>query len=296
MKPRCAAFICRDTSPPSRPASEASCLPTAAGTASNAPPANGCSPKSSNRNLGFEGFLISDYNAIGQIKPGDYKTSVEISINAGMDMAMEPTNYRNFFNTLKELVKEGKVPMSRIDDAVTRILRVKFAMGLMDKNRSQLADRKLHATFGSAGAPGGGARSGAKIAGAAEERTQDAAAVQTAGPHSRCRQERRQYRQPVRRLDNSMAGADRQCDSRRNDHSRSDQGRGVQEDPGDVFAGRHGSGRRGDGNRRHRRKAVCGRSRRSLRSFARQGRPRGDCQCEKGRNPGGGDPDFRAAP
>jgi beta-glucosidase len=99
--------------------------------------------------LGFEGFLISDYNAIGQIKPGDYKTSVETSINAGMDMAMEPTNYRNFFNTLKELVNEGKVPMSRIDDAVTRILRVKFAMGLMNKNRSQLADRKLHATFGS---------------------------------------------------------------------------------------------------------------------------------------------------
>jgi beta-glucosidase len=99
--------------------------------------------------LGFEGFLISDYNAIGQIKPGDYKTSVEISINAGMDMAMEPANYGNFFNTLKELVNEGKVPMSRIDDAVTRILRVKFAMGMMDKNRSQLADRKLHSTFGS---------------------------------------------------------------------------------------------------------------------------------------------------
>ena len=100
--------------------------------------------------LGFEGFLISDWNAIGQIKPGDYKTSVEISINAGMDMAMEPTNYRNFFDTLKALVTESQVPMSRIDDAVTRILRVKFAMGLMDKNRSQLADRKLHATFGSA--------------------------------------------------------------------------------------------------------------------------------------------------
>ena len=107
--------------------------------------------------LGFEGFLISDYNAISQIKPGDYKTSVEISINAGMDMAMEPSNYRNFFNTLKELVTEGKVPMSRIDDAVTRILRVKFAMGLMDKDRSQLADRKLHSSLRIAGAPGGGA-------------------------------------------------------------------------------------------------------------------------------------------
>jgi beta-glucosidase len=100
--------------------------------------------------LGFEGFLISDYNAISQIKPTDYKGSIEISINAGMDMAMEPNRYRDFFDKLKELVNEGKVPMSRIDDAVTRILRVKFAMGLMDKNRSQLADRKLHETFGSA--------------------------------------------------------------------------------------------------------------------------------------------------
>jgi beta-glucosidase len=100
--------------------------------------------------LGFEGFLISDYNAIGQIKPDDYKGSVQISINAGMDMAMVPRNYRDFFDTLKELVNEDKVPMSRIDDAVTRILRVKFAMGLMDKSRSQLADRKLHSTFGSA--------------------------------------------------------------------------------------------------------------------------------------------------
>jgi beta-glucosidase len=99
--------------------------------------------------LGFEGFLISDYNAIGQIKRGDLKGSIEVSINAGMDMAMEPTDYRTYYNDLKELVGEGKVPMSRIDDAVTRILRVKFAMGLMDKNRSQLADRKLQKAFGS---------------------------------------------------------------------------------------------------------------------------------------------------
>jgi len=100
--------------------------------------------------LGFEGFLISDYNAIDQIRPGDYKTSIEISINAGMDMAMVPKNYKAFIQYLKELVQEGCVPMSRIDDAVTRILRVKFALGLMDKNRSQLADRSLHKNFGSA--------------------------------------------------------------------------------------------------------------------------------------------------
>jgi beta-glucosidase len=99
--------------------------------------------------LVFEGFLISDYSAIKQLH-SDYKTAVEISINAGMDMAMEPKSYRKFFTNLKELVEEGKVPMSRIDDAVTRILRVKFAMGLMNKNRSALADRNLHKLFGSA--------------------------------------------------------------------------------------------------------------------------------------------------
>jgi len=99
--------------------------------------------------LGFEGFLISDYNAIDQVDP-DYKTAIKISINAGMDMAMVPDRYRQFFNTLKQLVDDGQVPMSRIDDAVTRILRVKFAMGLMDKGRSILADRSLHKTFGSA--------------------------------------------------------------------------------------------------------------------------------------------------
>src|SRR5215471_4916378 len=96
----------------------------------------------------FEGFLISDYNAIDQITK-DYKEAIGISINAGMDMAMVPGRYREYYKDLKELVQEGKVPMSRIDDAVTRILRVKFAMGMMDEKRSQMADRNLHKTFGS---------------------------------------------------------------------------------------------------------------------------------------------------
>ena len=99
--------------------------------------------------LKFEGFLISDYNAIDQITK-DYKEAVGISINAGMDMVMVPARYKEFMTDLKALVDAGKVPMSRIDDAVTRILRVKFAMGLMDEKRSQMADRKLHESFGSA--------------------------------------------------------------------------------------------------------------------------------------------------
>jgi beta-glucosidase len=106
--------------------------------------------------LGFEGFLISDYRAINQLDR-DYKTAIAKSINAGMDMGMVPSEYKEFSKSLKELVEEGTVPMSRIDDAVTRILRVKFAMGLMDKKRSHpstglgasLADRNLHRSFGS---------------------------------------------------------------------------------------------------------------------------------------------------
>ena len=98
--------------------------------------------------LGFEGFLISDYNAVDQIDH-DYRKAIGISINAGMDMVMVPDHYRLFISNLKSLVEDGTVPMSRIDDAVTRILRVKFALGLMDSTRSQLADRSLYKTFGS---------------------------------------------------------------------------------------------------------------------------------------------------
>jgi beta-glucosidase len=98
--------------------------------------------------LGFQGFLISDYKAIDQVAR-NFKEAIGISINAGMDMGMVPENYREYITGLKELVNEGKVPMSRIDDAVLRILRVKFAMGLMDPKRSQLADRGLWKSFGS---------------------------------------------------------------------------------------------------------------------------------------------------
>jgi beta-glucosidase len=99
--------------------------------------------------MGFQGFLISDYNAIDEL-PGDYRHQVAESVNAGMDMVMTPEHYARFFETLKELVKDGTVPQSRIDDAVLRILRVKAAMGLLDSGRSFLADRRLQASFGSA--------------------------------------------------------------------------------------------------------------------------------------------------
>lgn len=102
--------------------------------------------------LGFKGFLISDWAAIDQISP-DYKSDVAASINAGIDMVMvpfapgQPNNYVEFIQDLKELVAEGKIPLSRIDDAVSRILRIKFQMGLFNETRT---DPALTAAIGSA--------------------------------------------------------------------------------------------------------------------------------------------------
>jgi beta-glucosidase len=100
--------------------------------------------------MGYQGFLISDYAAINEIKvEGGYKAQIRESINAGMDMVMVPEHYEEFFNDLKELATDGTVPQSRIDDAVRRILRVKFAMGLMEEKQLVLADRDLQKQFGS---------------------------------------------------------------------------------------------------------------------------------------------------
>ncbi|MFZ0390862.1 MAG: glycoside hydrolase family 3 N-terminal domain-containing protein [Calditrichia bacterium] len=82
--------------------------------------------------LGFEGFLISDWAAIDQLS-GDYKSDIEVSINAGLDMIMAPDKFRQFMQYLEELVNEGRVPLSRIDDAVRRILRIKFMLGLFEQ-------------------------------------------------------------------------------------------------------------------------------------------------------------------
>ena len=80
---------------------------------------------------GFNGFLISDYDAILQI-PGDFATEVRTSVNAGMDMFMQPYDYFAFEQTLISEVKAGRVPMGRIDDAVSRILTQKFQLGLFE--------------------------------------------------------------------------------------------------------------------------------------------------------------------
>ena len=83
---------------------------------------------------GFDGFVISDYNGIDHIDPGvaTFAQQVATSVNAGVDMFMQPSNFELFETTLTALVNDGTVPMWRIDDAVSRILTKKFQLGLFE--------------------------------------------------------------------------------------------------------------------------------------------------------------------
>ncbi|WP_225801231.1 glycoside hydrolase family 3 N-terminal domain-containing protein [Streptomyces sp. NK15101] len=96
--------------------------------------------------MGFEGFVISDWQAIDQI-PGDYPSDVRTSVNAGLDMIMVPTNYQEFTRTLIAETEAGRIPTARIDDAVARILTQKFRLGLFEE---PYADTTHLATVGSA--------------------------------------------------------------------------------------------------------------------------------------------------
>lgn len=85
---------------------------------------------------GFDGVIVTDWNDINnlyirEMVAKDKKEAIAMAINAGIDMSMEPYDL-NFCTLLKEDVEEGKVPMSRIDDAVRRVLRMKFRLGLFD--------------------------------------------------------------------------------------------------------------------------------------------------------------------
>ena len=81
--------------------------------------------------LGFTGFVISDWNGVGQI-PGCTNDSCAQSINAGMDMIMAPEDWKALlFNTIEQ-VKRGDIAEERIDEAVRRILTAKFTAGLFD--------------------------------------------------------------------------------------------------------------------------------------------------------------------
>lgn len=89
------------------------------------------------RDLNFDGMIVTDWADVKNMYTRDhiaknYTEAVKTAINAGIDMVMEPYNLE-FCDTLIALVKNGEVPQTRIDDAVRRILRLKFRVGLFDK-------------------------------------------------------------------------------------------------------------------------------------------------------------------
>ncbi|XP_058732916.1 uncharacterized protein LOC131604497 [Vicia villosa] len=99
--------------------------------------------------LHFRGFVISDWEGIDKITSpphANYTYSIESGVNAGIDMVMTSYNFTEFIDGLTLLVKNNVVPMKRIDDAVKRILRVKFVMGLFE---NPLADYSLADQLGS---------------------------------------------------------------------------------------------------------------------------------------------------
>jgi beta-glucosidase len=82
--------------------------------------------------LGFDGLLVSDWNGIDELS-GERDADVEQAINAGIDMVMAPDGFREFIAALKSKVAERKVPMSRIDESVRRILLTKLKLGLFER-------------------------------------------------------------------------------------------------------------------------------------------------------------------
>jgi beta-glucosidase len=95
--------------------------------------------------LGFQGFIVSDCAGVEQAD-SDYYTAVVTSINAGVDMSMCPANHVIFLATVKQAVEEKDIPQERIDDAVRRILRAKFKLGLFE---NPFGDPGLARTVGS---------------------------------------------------------------------------------------------------------------------------------------------------
>ena len=106
------------------------------------------------RELGYKGFIVSDWAALERmVGHPDYKKNIIKGINAGIDMVMVPgavpdgnQSYQNFINLLSESIKEGLISADRINDAVARILKTKFEIGLFEK---PFADRSLLNKVGS---------------------------------------------------------------------------------------------------------------------------------------------------
>ena len=89
--------------------------------------------------MGFDGIVVSDWNAHSAVEGCDDSQCAEV-INAGVDVIMVPEHWRVFFYNTLQQAASGEIPQARIDDAVTRILRVKMRYGLFDKGRPSDGD------------------------------------------------------------------------------------------------------------------------------------------------------------
>lgn len=101
--------------------------------------------------LGFDGMIVTDWEDINKLYSRDrmvpnIKEAIKVSINAGVDMSMIPYDYKEFCTLLTELVNEGQVPMSRIDDAARRVVLLKLQLDLFDTPNTY---RKDYPQFGS---------------------------------------------------------------------------------------------------------------------------------------------------
>lgn len=97
--------------------------------------------------LGFQGFVVSDWGGIKQLPDSTYAGQVAHAVNAGIDMIMVPDRYVDTINAIVAGVNTGTIPQARVDDAVTRILNAKIALGLFDH---PYTDRTYTAQVGSA--------------------------------------------------------------------------------------------------------------------------------------------------
>ncbi|HSD17416.1 MAG TPA: glycoside hydrolase family 3 N-terminal domain-containing protein [Thermomonas sp.] len=98
----------------------------------------------------FGGFIVGDWNGHGQVK-GCTNTDCAQTFNAGLDMPMAPDSWKGLYESTLAHVKSGAIPMARLDDAVRRILRTKFRMGLFEKPRP--SQRALGGKFDQLGSP-----------------------------------------------------------------------------------------------------------------------------------------------
>ena len=99
--------------------------------------------------LGFTGLVVSDYNGVQQTSGLTYKDQIRLALDAGIDLFMEPYTWEECMKSIIRLVEDGDISMERLDDAVSRVLRVKFEAGLFEETVGGEKEQELLENFGS---------------------------------------------------------------------------------------------------------------------------------------------------